>query len=253
MRVEHIYRYPVKGLTAEALDEVHLPEGGMVPWDRAFALAQGDAPFDPEQPRYIHPKRHFLNLMANPRAALLKAAFDPRTGTLALHAPDGEGLAENALSPMGRARIAAFLIRFLGAEARGEPRFHHVPGHHFADDSKRYVSVIGEATLRDLEHRVGAARERLRFRANLYVSGAAPWAEFDWVGQELQVGSARLQVVQRITRCSATNVNPETAERDAKPVIELREHYGSAELGVYARVLGGGFVAPGSAVELLGA
>ncbi len=252
MRVEHVYRYPVKGLTAEALDEVTLREGEMLPWDRAFALAQGDSPFDPARPRYLH-KRHFLTLMANARAALLKAAFDPATGTLVLRAPGEDVLRENALAPAGQLRIAAFLTRFLGDEARGTPRFHHVPGHHFSDDSERYVSLIGEATLRDLERRVGAPRHRLRFRANLYMSGAAPWAEFDWLGQELQVGSARLRVVQRITRCVATNVNPETAERDAKPVLELREHFGSADLGVYARVIEGGSVAPGSAVELLGA
>ena len=252
MRVEHVYRYPVKGLTAEALDEVTLQEGEMLPWDRAFALAHGDAPFDPAQPRYL-PPRHFFTLKTSARPALLKAAFDPATGTLVLRAPYGEHLAENALAPAGQARIAAFLTRFLGDDTRGTPRFHHVPGHHFADDSERYVSVIGEATLRDLERRVGAPRHRLRFRANLYVSGAPPWAEFDWLGQEVQVGSARLRVVQHITRCPATNVNPETAERDAKPVLELREHYGSADLGVYARVIEGGTVAPGSAVELLGA
>ena len=252
MRVEHVYRYPVKGLTAEAMDEVELRPGGMLPWDRAFALAQGDSPFDPAQPRYLH-KRHFLTLMANARAALLKAAFDPDTGTLALHAPDGETLRESAFTSAGQVRIAAFLTRFLGDEARGTPRFHYVPGHHFADDSECYVSLIGEASLRDLEHRVGAPRHRLRFRANLYVSGSAPWAEFDWIGQELQVGTTRLQVVQRITRCAATNVNPLTAARDAKPVLELREHFGSPDLGVYARVIEGGTVAPGSAVELLGA
>ena len=251
MRIEHVYRYPVKGLTAEALDAVELRPGEMLPWDRAFALAQGDSPFDPAQPRYLH-KRHFLTLMANARAALLKAAFDPVTGTLMLRAPDGESSRENALSPEGRERIAAFLARFLGAEARGTPRFHHVPGYHFADDSEPYVSLIGEASLRDLERRVGAPRDRIRFRANLYLSGAEPLAELDWVGQELQAGSARLRGVQRIKRCTATNVNPASGERDAKPVLELREHYGHADFGVYARVIEGGTVAPGRAVELLG-
>ena len=42
MRIEYLYRYPVKGLTAEALESAEVEEGGCIPWDRAFALAQGD-------------------------------------------------------------------------------------------------------------------------------------------------------------------------------------------------------------------
>ena len=43
MRIEYLYRYPVKGLTAEALEAAEVEPGGCIPWDRAFALAQGDA------------------------------------------------------------------------------------------------------------------------------------------------------------------------------------------------------------------
>ncbi len=50
MRVDRLYRYPVKGLSAEALEAAHVEAGGALPWDRAFALAQGDAPFDPASP-----------------------------------------------------------------------------------------------------------------------------------------------------------------------------------------------------------
>ena len=39
MRIEYLYRYPVKGLTAEALEETLVEAGGAIPWDRAFALA----------------------------------------------------------------------------------------------------------------------------------------------------------------------------------------------------------------------
>ena len=47
MRIEYLYRYPVKGLTAEALEAAEVEAGGCIPWDRAFALAQGDSGFDP--------------------------------------------------------------------------------------------------------------------------------------------------------------------------------------------------------------
>ncbi len=50
MRIETIYRYPVKGLTAEAMEEVALSPGATLPEDRRFALAQGDSAFDPAAP-----------------------------------------------------------------------------------------------------------------------------------------------------------------------------------------------------------
>ena len=53
MRIEYLYRYPVKGLTAEALDEAEVEAGQAIPWDRAFALAHGDAGFDPANPSWL--------------------------------------------------------------------------------------------------------------------------------------------------------------------------------------------------------
>jgi len=249
MRIEQLYRYPVKGLTAEALEEVMLEPGEPLPWDRAFALAQGTAPFDPAAPAWLQ-KTHFMCLMANARAAALKASFDPHDGVLVIRAPDGARVAENVLTEAGRAAVAAWLTGFLGPEARGTPRFHHVPGHSFSDVSAKVVSLINLASLGDLERRVGAERHRLRFRANLYFSGAPPWSEFDWIGRDLLAGGARLRVVKRIPRCPATEVNPDTAERDAKPVAELRAAYGHPDLGIYARVTQGGRLAVGDAIEV---
>ena len=54
-----------------------------------------------------------------------------------------------------------------------------------------------------------------------------------------------LRVTRPITRCPATEVNPETAERDADPVAELRRLYGHVELGVHAEVIEGGRFAVG--------
>ena len=250
MRIENLYRYPVKGLTAEALEQVTVEAGGTLPWDRAFALAQGDAPFDPAVPRWL-PKAHFMCLMANARAALLRASFDAPTAMLLIRAPDGSHVVASPLSEAGRAQLGAWLAAFLGAEARGQPRLHHAPGHSFSDLRAKVVSLINLASVADLAGRAGSPRHHLRFRANLYLSGAAPWSELDWVGRELLVGGARLRVVKRIPRCAATEVNPETAERDAHPVAELRTAFGHHDLGVYAEVLEGGQIAVGDAVELL--
>jgi len=126
------------------------------------------------------------------------------------------------------------------------------PGHSFCDHKTQVVSLIGLGSLRALEAAVGGKRDKLRFRANLYVEGAAAWAEFGWVGKVLEIGAARLLVQERIDRCAATKVNPVTAERDVNPVVELQEHFGHIELGVFAEVLQGGGIGVGDAVRVVG-
>lgn len=250
MRIENLYRYPVKGLSAEALEMIDVNAGGAMPWDRAFALAQGDAPFDAAAPVWIK-KTNFMCLMANAEIAALKAHFDPKSSVLTLVAPNGDSLADHPLTAGGRLRIAAWLIAFMGDSVRGIPVFHHVPGFVFGDQKTPVVSLINLASLANLEAKVGAPRHRLRFRANIYFSGAPAWTEHDWIGQNLLVGGARLRVVKRTVRCPATEVNPETATRDANPVRELLTHFRHSDLGVHAEVLEGGRIATGDAVELV--
>ncbi len=250
MRIEYLYRFPVKGLTAEALDDATVDIGGCIPWDRAFALAQGDSGFDAAEPRWLQ-KTNFMCLARNARIAQLASFFEPGTGLLTLRAPDGATVAAKALTPAGRAEIGAFLTAWLGDEARGAPHFEYVEGHSFCDQRQKVVSLINLASLHDYEAKIGARRHRRRFRANVWFSGAPAWSERDWVGKEIQMGGAVLRITKGTVRCPATEVNPESAERDADPVAELRNLYGHTELGVHAEVIDGGRFAVGDAIEVL--
>lgn len=249
MRIESIYRYPVKGMTAEALEEVVLTAGETLPYDRRFALAQGDSAFDPASPTWL-PKRNFACLMVNERLALAHSAFDARTGDLAIRLPNAPPFMGSTRTAEGRAAIAAHLGAFLADAARGTPRFVESPGHSFSDVAKKVVSIIGLSSLQALEAAAGMTLDPLRFRANVYVSGGVPWAEFDWLGREILLGQARLRVVKRIVRCPATEVNLETGTRDAEPPRWLRQHFGHADLGIYAEVIEGGRIAAGDALEV---
>ena len=71
------------------------------------------------------------------------------------------------------------------------------------------------------------------------------------MGREIQVGGATLRVSKRIARCPATEVNPETTERDLNPVEELRALYGHVDLGIHAEVIAGGKFAIGDSIEVL--
>jgi uncharacterized protein YcbX len=252
MRVEHIYRYPVKGFSAESLEEVTLSPGECLPHDRVFAFAQPDSGFDPAAPAWLR-KTSFACLMANAAIARLHTAYDPATGQLAMRAPDGEALVADLGTEAGRAAAEALVTRILGEEARGPLRLVRAPRHNFTDIPQKSVSIISLRSLAALERAHGMTLDPLRFRANIYVSGGAEWADFDLMGHEIQLGTARLRVWKRIVRCPATEVNPETAERDASPPKVLRTHFGHADLGVQAEVLEAGRVAVGDGLEVLAA
>jgi len=96
------------------LETAEVDQGGCIPWDRAFALAQGDSGFDPGQPQWLQ-KANFMCQMKNARIAALFSFFEPRTGMLATRAPDGSAVVENALTEAGRGRIGA--LKLNGSEA----------------------------------------------------------------------------------------------------------------------------------------
>lgn len=250
MRIDTMYRYPVKGLTPEPLTHAELRPGRAIDWDRAFALAQGDSRFDPATPAW-RPKTEFLCLARNIEAAQLTARFEPATGILTLIAPDGAALAAEPLTAAGRAAITAFIAGALPGAMRGTPQFVYVDGHSFCDHDGAVISLIGMPSLQSLGDAAGAPRQPMRFRANLYLTGLEPWEELTWIGRTIAIGDARLRVTERINRCAATCVNPETRQRDANPVKELMDHFGHVDCGVFAEVLEGGRIAPGDSIRLL--
>jgi uncharacterized protein YcbX len=253
MQIASLYRYPVKGLTPEKLDLACLTPGRCIPWDRAFALAQGDAKLDPAKPEWL-PKWNFMCLLRNAGIALLDCRFEEAAGLLHLSGR-GVKISASPFTEAGRAELAAFLTEYLGAEARiGEdgtrPRFVYAQGHSFCDLSGQVISLIGLNSIAALEAAAGGRRDPRRFRANIYISDLPEWEEFGWIGHELAIGDAVLKVQDRIPRCGATTVNPDTAERDANPVRELQQNFGHFDLGVFAEVVQAGEIRPGDTIRL---
>lgn len=253
--VSRIYRYPVKGLSAEALDRVTLSPGNCLPQDRRFAIALGTTEFDAAQPKWLS-KTHFIMLMRDEALARLQTRFDPATALLTVE-EDGETLVEARLTePDGCRRVAAFYEEFLGGAVAGPLRVVEAPGHAFADarpkpnaTTDKYVSLINLESIRALEAAIGEPVDPIRFRANFYFDGAPAWREQDWIEGHIAAGGARLRVISPITRCAATQVNPDTAERDLDIVGTLMREFGHNIMGIYAEVVSGGEVAPGDGLE----
>jgi len=249
-RVKSIYRYPVKGLSAEKLPGTVLAPGQTVPADRLYAIENGSSGFDRAAPAYI-PKNRFLMLMRNERLARLDTHFDDATHLLTVRAGGRAAARGDLRTPAGRQAIEAFFAGFCADELRGPPRVLDAPGHSFSDVAKKVVSIINLASVADIETLVGAAVDPLRFRANLYVENWPAWREFELIGQTLSVGAqVRLKVVKRIMRCAATNVEPGTGIRDLTIPATLTRSFDHADCGIYAEVIAGGPIAAGDRIEI---
>jgi uncharacterized protein YcbX len=246
--VEAIYRYPVKGLSAEALPHATLSPGKTVPGDRSYAIENGPTGFDPASPQYF-PKTRFLMLMRDERLAALHSHYDDASRILTIRVNGEEAIRADLGTAEGRAATERYFATNFTGELKGPPKVLVGNGHSFSDVAKKVVSIINLGSVAAIEDMVGQPVHPLRFRANLYVRGWPAWSELDLLDRTLAIGDVRLKVVKRIVRCAATNVEPLTGIRDMQIPDTIMRAFGHADCGIYAEVLSPARIAPGDAIR----
>ncbi len=246
LTLARLWRHPVKSLGHEALQRVALTAGAALPFDRTWALAHAASAFDFAAPAWAH-CRNFLRVTHAPALAQVAAAWDG--ARLTLSGPGVAPLTADPETPEGAAAIAAWAGAFAEGGRPGPYRLARAP-QAMTDSDFPSVAVLSLASLRALSQRVGVDLDPRRFRGNLWIEGAAPWEEAEWVGRTLAIGPARLRVREPIWRCVATEASPATGRRDAAVMETLRTATGDTAFGLYAEVVGGGEIAVGDAVAL---
>ncbi len=254
--IHALYRYPVKGLSPEKLSNISLRAGQAVTGDRAYAIEVGSERFDPEAPAFFA-KSNFLMLMRDEALAALKTRFEPATAMLFVSDGGAEAHKFALGTPQGRALAEAYFAKYLPKNIRErgitKPKIVSPTkndGFTFSDLNQKVISIVNLASVRALEEVIGTAIDPLRFRANIYLEGLAPWQEMEYLGASLNIGSAVLTGVKMTKRCPAINVNPQTGERDQSLTQILPEHFGHSDCGIYMKVTQDGDIAVGDRVSI---
>jgi hypothetical protein len=256
--VESLWRYPVKSMRGEQLDELFVGYGGVY-GDRLFAFNSSANPpgfpfftgRDQRQmlryrPSFRHPEK-----AARPvnqlEAETLSPMINPLTASrddlmIDVEAPDGKTFAVDDPALLDRLR----------GDLEAKPQLTLVRSDKALTDC-RPVSLFSLQSARKLREETGAAVDPRRFRANIYLDleSGEGFAEDSFVDRKLRIGSnIILQVLARDGRCMMITLDPDTAEKTPailKTVAQLHE----GKAGVYAATLAEGIIRQGDPVELL--
>jgi len=227
-RVVALWRYPVKSMAGEALEDAEVSWHG-VAGDRRWAFVRDgvvDSGFPwltiRQCPAMWHCHPHFIDPSRPDRSRTLVAMPDGRE----LDVTD-PSLAES-LAPGSR------LIR----QDRGV--FDTFP-----------LSLITTQTIDALGNRVGRVLDTRRFRPNLVVEACdnIPFPEDAWVGSVLRIGGLRLRIDKRDGRCVVITVDPESLEREASILRHVMDERQGC-LGIYGTTVEPGRISVGDEVVL---
>lgn len=257
-KVESLWRYPVKSMRGEELDEAYVGFSGIY-GDRLFAFTSTAAPkafpywTGREQAEMLRYRPRFRDPGSAVRPTNLAEAEAIGSGLTPVFGTPAE-LAVDVETPSGDvlAVDAPVLMERLTAGLDGEHKLTLSRSDRAMTDC-RPISLISVQTVRRLGEETGGDVDKRRFRANIYVDwdSAEGFGEDAFVGRSLQIGSkAVLSVLQRDGRCKMVTLDPDTGESTPEVLRAIAKgHEGMA--GVYGAVLVEGVIRPGDSIELL--
>ncbi|WP_299027672.1 MOSC N-terminal beta barrel domain-containing protein [uncultured Sulfitobacter sp.] len=245
MKVTALWRHPIKGHGREALPRVTLTEGLSMPYDRLWAIAHDAAKADSSEWAAC---QNFSRGAKSPALMAISSSLEEASETLTLTHPDLDDL---TVQPDADPKALLDWVTVLVDDSRAQPaRILRLDGRGFTDTPFASISLCNHASHTAVEALAQSPLQVERWRGNIWFEGAPAWAEFDWIGRDLKLGTSRLRVEARITRCLATTANTDTGVRDVDTLkaLNMLDHQ---DFGIYVTVTQSGDVTVGDELELI--
>ncbi len=257
-RVESLWRYPVKSMRGEELQEAFAGFSGIY-GDRFYAFRSSGAPKGfpyltaREQEHMLLYRPAYRNPESASRPPNLAEAEALGPGVTPIY-PDGDDLMLDVETPNGE-QLAIDDPRLLGALSDGLSERHHLTltRSDRAMTDCRPISLFSIQTAEQLSQELGTDVNKRRFRANVYVNltSGTGFGEDSFVGSTLRIGQkAVITVTDRDPRCKMITLDSDTAEANPEVMKRVaRSHDGKA--GVYGAVLVEGMIRTGDEITFV--
>jgi uncharacterized protein len=289
VKITGLYRYPVKGMNGDVLDQVNIQKSEAFPDDRRFALLYKSnvKKWDETDPEWLH-KENFLCAFTAPKLFLEyltsyqivsndESSYGSPCDTiseeehsttqrlLTIHERSSNQvlLGPVDLSTLqGREHVATFFGKQAGndvvcvtaaSSCNHKHQFGNTSSGVKARGDTRTVHIINAATVAELSMTLKVPLFPTRFRPNIVLDGLEPWEEFKWVGKKIACGGTKLSVIKQTVRCKGVSIDPFDPERVLDIPKLLTQHYPihGPYFGVYAMVDEGGTMSIGDSVSLI--
>lgn len=257
-KVHSLWRYPVKSMRGEELNEAFVSFAGIY-GDRLFAFRGAKRP---KGFPYLTGRELSRMLLYRPSFRHPDKASKPPNWTEAEHigpglnpvSADPSDLAVVVETPSGEMLAVddPALIRQLG-EGLGEPEGLTLLRSEKAMTDCRPVSLFSIQTAQRLGEELATDLDKRRFRANIFIDlpSSGGFAEDAFAGRTLRIGSkVTISVLERDPRCVMITIDPDTGARNTAILGNVtKAHEGKA--GVYGAVLVEGVVHVGDNIEVV--
>ena len=234
MRVTRLWRYPVKSMQGEPLQEATIGDRGIV-GDRQWALvalATGKALTARREPRLLYANARLVGT-DGVEVVLTDGAVATSDEQLSAWLGYDVELRRATDKDQGTFEIATDFEH----EDTSEWISWEGPIGSFHDSGLTQVSIASEGSFQDWDQR--------RFRINVILDGDG---ETQFIGRQMRLGDATLNVVKPIDRCViTTRPQPGGIERDLDVLRTINAKH-AGQLGIGALVVKGGRVAVGDEI-----
>ena len=255
-KVDSLWRYPVKSMRGEELDEAFAGFSGIY-GDRLFAFRSSASPKGfpyltaREQQKLLQHRPRFRNPDKAARPVNLAEAESMGANPVSA---DLTELMVDVETPGGEI-LAIDDPALIGTLRNGIDQKHQLTlmRSERALTDCRPVSIFSLQSARQLAEETGTPVDKRRFRANIYVdlTSAKGFAENEFVGRSVRIGpKVVVRILERDPRCMMITLDPDTGEKTPTLLKKVAQaHDGMA--GVYGAVLVEGTLRKGDPVEVL--